>query len=124
MSQKKPWPASVDSFLEAFEGPLIEACPLKIGTKVEVYVDDIVVDEDDSGDGIEVAVCLRLPDGKMLDLHYPGQPFRIEDAGEGLVDDMINRLQTWTGLSRAAVRRRLRRAGFLEPLSAGELEAQ
>lgn len=111
-------PRSIEAMIDQFEGPLIEANPLRIGMAVTVV--DVDIQEDDAGDGIEVSVCLKLPNGEIVDVQYPGQPFHCEDSVD--LDDMIDRLQKWTGLSRAAVRRRLRRAGFLAPLVAGDLE--
>lgn len=113
-------PRSIDAVIEHFEDALLHACPIK--PSMQLGVSDVSVTTDDSGDFVQIDIDLLLPDGSVLTVEVPGHPYGEGDGND--LPEMVERLQRYTNLSPAAVRRRLRKAGFLKTLQAGELEEE
>lgn len=112
-------PRSPASVVEHFGDALVTASIFKTGMPLEIV--SVFVSQDDSDESVDLLLEVRLPDGRIEEL-VVGRPYHYDDRDD--LEMMMWRMQQWTGLSPAGIRRRMRKSGFLPLLEAGDLEGE
>lgn len=119
IEDKEIVPRSPDSVVEHFGDALVAASVFKPGMTLELI--SVFVSQADSDESVDLLVEVRLPNGSIEEL-VVGRPYHYDDVHD--LDSMMLRMQRWTNLSPAGIRRRMRKSGFLPMLEAGDLEGE